>query len=101
MNNKHQENGAPTGPLIFTLPASSFIVILNFELAGWEKPGSWLRQNARLGLSGSSAEDDEAFRGRALSPVTSMVPVRMTRSVLSAGRDLATHTSRWSEARPR
>jgi hypothetical protein len=32
MNNDRQENGAPSGPLIFTLPASSFIVILNF---GW------------------------------------------------------------------
>jgi hypothetical protein len=31
MNNKHQENGAPPGPLIFTLPASSFVVILNFD----------------------------------------------------------------------
>jgi hypothetical protein len=28
MNNKHQEKGAPTGPLIFTLPASSSVVIL-------------------------------------------------------------------------
>jgi hypothetical protein len=31
MNNKHQENGALTGPLIFTQPASSFVVILNFD----------------------------------------------------------------------
>jgi hypothetical protein len=31
MNNKHQENGALSGPLIFTLPASSFVVILNFD----------------------------------------------------------------------
>ena len=29
MNNKHQENGALTGPLIFTIPASSFIVVLS------------------------------------------------------------------------
>ena len=28
MNNKHQENGALTGPLIFTLPASNFVAIL-------------------------------------------------------------------------
>jgi hypothetical protein len=42
MKNKHQENGALTGPLIFTLPASSFVVILNFDwLDGtthWEFP---------------------------------------------------------------
>ena len=31
MNNKYQENGALIGPLIFTLPASSFVVILNFD----------------------------------------------------------------------
>jgi hypothetical protein len=31
MSNKHQENAAPTGPLIFTLPASSFVVVLNFD----------------------------------------------------------------------
>jgi hypothetical protein len=31
MNNKHQENGALTGPLIFTLPASSFVVVLSFD----------------------------------------------------------------------
>src|SRR6266481_4688532 len=31
MNNKHQENGALRGPLIFTLPASSFVVILIFD----------------------------------------------------------------------
>ena len=28
MNNKHQENGVVIGPLIFTLPASSLVVIL-------------------------------------------------------------------------
>ena len=31
MNNKHQENGALTGPLIFTLPASSFVVVLSLD----------------------------------------------------------------------
>ena len=31
MNNKHQENGALRGPLIFTLPASSFVVILRLD----------------------------------------------------------------------
>jgi hypothetical protein len=31
MNNKHQENGALAGLLIFTLPASSFVVILRLD----------------------------------------------------------------------
>ena len=31
MNTKHQENGALTGPLIFTLPGSSFVVVLGFD----------------------------------------------------------------------
>ena len=31
MNNKDQECEAPTGPLIFTLPASSFIVVLGLD----------------------------------------------------------------------
>ena len=31
MNNKHDENGALRGPLIFTLPAYSFVVILSFD----------------------------------------------------------------------
>jgi hypothetical protein len=40
MNNKHQENGTPAGPLIFTLPASSFIVILNFDWFDVTKPAA-------------------------------------------------------------
>jgi hypothetical protein len=40
MNNKRQENGAPAGPLIFTLPASSFIVILNFDWLDVTKPAA-------------------------------------------------------------
>ena len=31
MNNKHEENAALRGPLIFTLPAYSFVVILSFD----------------------------------------------------------------------
>ena len=31
MNKNHQENGALTGPLIFTLPASGFVAILARE----------------------------------------------------------------------
>ena len=42
MNNKHQENGALTGPLIFTLPASSFVVILSLD---------WLDGTVRAAVS--------------------------------------------------
>ena len=42
MNNKHQENGALTGPLIFTLPASSLVVILRLD---------WLDGNGRAAVS--------------------------------------------------
>jgi hypothetical protein len=31
MNNKHQENEASRGPLIFTMPASCFLVALNLD----------------------------------------------------------------------
>jgi hypothetical protein len=31
MNNKHQENEALTGPLIFTIPAPGFVVALNLD----------------------------------------------------------------------
>ena len=31
MNYKHQENGVLRGPLIFTVPASSFIVVLSLN----------------------------------------------------------------------
>jgi hypothetical protein len=31
MNNKHQENGVLSGPLIFTVPASNFVAILRLD----------------------------------------------------------------------
>jgi hypothetical protein len=31
MNDQHQENGALSGPLIFTVPASSFVAILRLD----------------------------------------------------------------------
>jgi hypothetical protein len=34
MNNKHQENGAPAGPLIFTVPAYGFVMALYFDWLG-------------------------------------------------------------------
>jgi hypothetical protein len=38
MDNKHQENGALRGPLIFTLPAFNFVVILSFD---WLDGANW------------------------------------------------------------
>jgi hypothetical protein len=38
MDNKHQENGALRGPLIFTLPAFNFVVILSFD---WFDEANW------------------------------------------------------------
>jgi hypothetical protein len=65
MNNEHQENGALTGPLIFTLPASSFIVVLSLN---WLDGTVQLfpRKTPRLELSGNSEENDEGLRGRGL-----------------------------------
>ncbi len=40
MNNEQQEIGALAGPLIFTLPASSFVVILSLDWLEWGRPGS-------------------------------------------------------------
>jgi hypothetical protein len=38
MNNNHQENGALTGPLIFSQPASSFVVILSLDWLDGTRP---------------------------------------------------------------
>jgi hypothetical protein len=37
MNYKHQENGALTGPLIFTVPAYGFVMALYFDWLGRPK----------------------------------------------------------------
>jgi hypothetical protein len=42
MNNKHQENGALTGPLIFTVPAYGFVMALYVD---------WLGQSSRAAVS--------------------------------------------------
>jgi hypothetical protein len=34
MNNQHQENGARTGPLIFTVPAYGFVMALYIDWLG-------------------------------------------------------------------
>ena len=65
MNNEHQKNGVLTGPLILTLPASSFIVVLHLH---WLDGTVQLfpRKTPRLELSGNSAENGEGFRSRSL-----------------------------------
>ena len=40
MYNEQQEIGALAGTLIFTLPASSFVVILSLDWIEWGRPGS-------------------------------------------------------------
>ena len=42
MNYKHQENGALTGPLIFTVPAYGFVMALYLD---------WLGQSNRVAFS--------------------------------------------------
>ena len=42
MNNQHQENGARTGPLIFTVPAYGFVMALYVD---------WLGRSAREAFS--------------------------------------------------
>ena len=45
MNNKHQENGALRGPLIFTVPAYGFVMALYLDWLVPAQPGSFFRQN--------------------------------------------------------
>lgn len=42
MNGKHQENGVPRGPLIFTVPAYGFVMALYLD---------WLGQSNRAAFS--------------------------------------------------
>jgi hypothetical protein len=42
LNDKHQENGAPRGPLIFTVPAYGFVMVLYLD---------WLGQSNRAAFS--------------------------------------------------
>jgi hypothetical protein len=61
MNNKHQENGALTGPLIFTVPAYGFVMALYVD---------WLGQSARAAVSAETfAEQVEP-----VEPARSMPP---------------------------
>ena len=55
MNSKHQENGALTGPLIFTLRATNFVAILRFV----EVPGKFqLRQDFLAARAGNNVTFD-------------------------------------------
>ena len=40
MNNKNQENGVLTGPLIFTVPAYGFVMALYLDWLGQSKPAA-------------------------------------------------------------
>jgi hypothetical protein len=50
MNDKHQENGTLSGPLILTLPASNFVAILRPDWLNGTDQTTCSRQNARLGV---------------------------------------------------
>jgi hypothetical protein len=63
MNNKQQEDGARTGPLIFTVPAYGFVMALYLD---------WLNGPNRAAVSArthgwnsdNSTENGERFRGQ-------------------------------------
>ena len=62
MNNKHQENGALTGPLIFTVPAYGFVMALYVD---------WLGQSARAAFSAKTfAEEVEPVESARFKPPT-------------------------------
>ena len=69
MNYKHQENGALTGPLIFTVPAYGFVMALYLD---------WLGQSHRAVLSAKTfAEEVET-----VEPVRPKPPERAKSLIL-------------------
>jgi hypothetical protein len=64
MNNKDQENGERTGPLIFTVPAYGFVMALYLDCLGRSHRARCFRQKRTVELSDTSAENGEGFRGR-------------------------------------
>jgi hypothetical protein len=64
MNNKDQENGERTGPLIFTVPAYGFVMALYLDWLGRSDRAGRFCQNTRVELSANSAENGEGYRGR-------------------------------------
>ena len=51
MNNKHQENGALTGPLIFTVPAYGFVMALYVDWLGRSNRPAFLPRPLRKRLN--------------------------------------------------
>ena len=49
MNNEHQENGAPRGPLIFTVPAYGFVMALYLD---------WLGRSNRAAFSANTFAEE-------------------------------------------
>ena len=64
MNNKDQENGELTGPLIFTVPAYGFVMALYLDCLGRSHRARCFRQKRTVELSDNWAENGEGFRGR-------------------------------------
>jgi hypothetical protein len=58
MNNKHQENGALTGPLIFTVPAYGFVMALYLDWLGRTPSPRAVPANTR----GTHKEGQNRFR---------------------------------------
>ena len=64
MNNKDQENGEQTGPLIFTVPAYGFVMALYLDCLGRSHRARCFRQKRTVELSDNWAENGEGFCGR-------------------------------------
>jgi hypothetical protein len=64
MNNKDQENGERTGPLIFTVPAYGFVMALYLDCLRRSDRAGCFRQKRTVELSDNWAENGEGFHGR-------------------------------------
>jgi hypothetical protein len=62
-NNEHQENGALPGPLISTLPACSFVVVLSFNWLDGTDRAVVAPKKRGLELSDNSTENSKEFAG--------------------------------------
>ena len=60
MNYQHQENGARTGPLIFSVPAYGFVMALYLD---------WLGTSRRAASFAQEVEPVDPERSKALSPI--------------------------------
>ena len=87
MNNKHQENGALRGPLIFTLPASSFVVILSFDwLDGTDRAAVSAKTHGwkYLGPSSCPLDGAEVFQQGEIDSIGDRVVLTRTRKISDA-----------------